>query len=190
MTEPRSRTEFSVYSFDDVSRFLRSGVADEESRQLRDSVGALALRIDDAVRLRRAPPASAGAGERNDEAAIAACAASLGQCVAQHQHFLTGLGSAWHALYEMGAYQNTLRSMRRAVDAWHEALVQRSPSEGQAYAHLEPLAWRTLGEGLLLIDMYEQGDAANSEPTAAAQTAFQHSGLLARIWRWVCAPRR
>lgn len=185
MSTLRSRTELTVHSFDDVSRFLRSGMADEESRQLRESVGALAQQIDDAVRLRRAPAASASVGDRNDEAAIAHCAARLAHCVFEHQRFLTGLGSAWHGLYEMGAYQNALRGLRRAVDVWHDALAQRSAGEGEAYAHLEPLAWRTLGEGLLLIDMYEQGSGIQSEPAAVLRVSRKSDGWLRRAARWL-----
>lgn len=185
MQAPRSRTELTVHSFDDVSRFLRSGMADEESRQLRESVGALAQQIDEAVRLRRAPAAGADPGHRSDEAAIARCAARLAQRVAEHQRFLTGLGSAWHGLYEMGAYQNALRGLRRAVNAWHNALLQRSADEGEAYAHLEPLAWRTLGEGLLLIDMYEQGGGVQSEPNSPPAALRKPAGFLERSVRWL-----
>ena len=70
-----------------------------------------------------------------------------------HQLFLTGLGSAWHSLYEFGAYQNALRELRCAVESWHKALVQRRADEGAGFDRMELLAWRTLGEGLLLIDM-------------------------------------
>ena len=58
MVASRSRSQLTVQSFGDVSRFLRSGVADEESRQLRDSIGALAQQIDDAIGTRRAAPAA------------------------------------------------------------------------------------------------------------------------------------
>ena len=37
----------SFQSFGELSRFLREGVADEDSRQLRDSLGSLADRIDE-----------------------------------------------------------------------------------------------------------------------------------------------
>ncbi len=52
---PASRTFLSqsFQSFGDISRFLREGVADEDSRQLRDSLGALSNVIEEAVRIRR-----------------------------------------------------------------------------------------------------------------------------------------
>ncbi|MCB1979764.1 MAG: hypothetical protein M9919_02200 [Burkholderiaceae bacterium] len=178
MVASRSRSQLTVQSFGDVSRFLRSGVADEESRQLRDSIGALAQQIDEAIATRRAAPA---APAMPDTPEITRQAASLVQCVREHQLFVTGMGSAWHALYEMGAYQLALRSLRQAVEAWHHALAQRSPREGPAFDRVELLAWRTLGEGLLLIDMYEQGDNLHSEPAARPPPA----SAWQRAWAWL-----
>ena len=45
--------QHTIQSFGEISRFLREGVADEDSRQLRDSLGALSMQIDEATRLRR-----------------------------------------------------------------------------------------------------------------------------------------
>ena len=47
---------------------------------------------------------------------------------------------------------------------------------------MELLAWRTLGEGLLLIDMYEQGGQAHSEPPP--REARRPQGLWARALNW------
>lgn len=157
MAASGSLSQQTIQSFADISRFLREGVADEESRQLRDSVGVLAQVIEEAVRARRAPP---------DAARITRQALALVHAVREHQLFLTGMGSAWHSLYEFGAYQSALRELRRAVEAWHKALERRSPREGGAFDRVELLAWRTLGEGMLLIDMYEQGGQSDSEPPA------------------------
>ena len=85
----------TLQSFGDISRFLREGVADEESRQLRDSLSALSTQIDEAVRIRRTS---------TDTTAITRRVLTLSHCAREHQLFLTGLGSAWHALYEFGAY--------------------------------------------------------------------------------------
>ena len=172
MAASRSLSQQTIQSFADISRFLREGVADEESRQLRDSVGTLAQAIDEAVRARRAQP---------DAARITRLALALAQAVREHQLVLTGLGSAWHALYEFGAYQNALRELRRAAEAWHKALERHSRREGGAFDHVELLAWRTLGEAMLLIDMYEQGGQSVSEspPQAAPR---QGAWMRARAW--------
>lgn len=186
MTSTRTRSQFTVQSFGDVSRFLRSGVADEDSRQFRDSIGALAQRIDDAIHVRRMVPAPGGAA---DAVEITRQAAELVKCVREHQFFVTGLGSAWHGLYEMGAYQNALHGLRRAADAWHAALVERTPKESEAFDRIELTAWRTLGEGLMLIDMYEQSESAHSEP-ADAPRILTPASRWRRVLAWLSGKRR
>lgn len=150
MPVSRSLSQHTIQSFGDISRFLREGVADEDSRQMRDSVAALAQCIDEALKARR---------ERGEAPAVTHHAQELAKSVRDHQRFITGLGSAWHSLYEFGAYQNALRALRRAAEAWLKALEHRSAREAVNFDQLELLAWRTLGEGVLLIDMYEQGDS-------------------------------
>lgn len=157
MAASRLLSQQTIQSFADISRFLREGVADEESRQLRDSVGALAQAIDEALRARRGQP---------DTVRITRLALALVQAVREHQLLLTGLGSAWHSLYEFGAYQSALRELRRAAELWHKALERRSAREGPAFDRVELLSWRTLGEAMLLIDMYEQGGQSHSEPVS------------------------
>ena len=146
MSATRPSQLLTLQSFGDISRFLREGVADEDSRQLRDSLGMLSMQIDEAVRIRRTS---------TDTAAIARHVAALSQCAREHQLFLTGLGSAWHALYEFGAYQRALRELRNAIAHWQQMLERRSARESASFDQFELLAWRTLGEALLLIDMYE-----------------------------------
>jgi hypothetical protein len=48
---------------------------------------------------------------------------------------------------------------------------------------VELLSWRTLGEGLLLIDMYEQGENVHSEPVARAQPGSAWQRALAWLRR-------
>ena len=45
--------------------------------------------------------------------------------------------------------------------------MERTPKESAAFDRIELTAWRTLGEGLMLIDMYEQSESAHSEPADA-----------------------
>jgi hypothetical protein len=166
MPAPLSSLQQTVQSFGGISRFLREGVADEDSRQLRDSLGALSMHIDEATRLRRS-----GA----DATAITGRVVELARCAREHQLFLTGLGSAWHALYEFGAYQRALRELRDTIAAWQQALERRSAREGACFRQFELLAWRTLGEALLLIDMYEHDSDTPSDLSEA---------LPPRLSRW------
>lgn len=173
MSATRPSQLLTLQSFGDISRFLREGVADEDSRQLRDSLGTLSMQIDDAVRIRRTS---------TDTAAIARHVAALSQCAREHQLFLTGLGSAWHALYEFGAYQRALRELRNAIAHWQQMLERRSSRESTSFDHFELLAWRTLGEALLLIDMYEHHGDAHSELQDSAPP--QSRSFLQKIQTW------
>ena len=169
----------TLQSFGDISRFLREGVADEDSRQLRDSLGALSTQIDEAVRARR---------DSTDTDDITRRVVALSQCAREHQLFLTGLGSAWHALYEFGAYQRALRELRNAVTQWQQALERRSSQESACFDQFELLAWRTLGEALLLIDMYEHqsdpnADLADGELPRKVSAWHRARAWLARLGR-------
>lgn len=173
-TRPSSQL-LTIQSFGDISRFLREGVADEESRQLRDSLGALSVHIDEAVRARRTS---------QDTQTITRRVAALSQCAREHQLFLTGLGSAWHALYEFGAYQRALRELRQAIANWQQMLEHRSAKERASFDQVELLAWRTLGEALLLVDMYEHQSNPQSDLPQGAEPAAQPRSALQRVRAW------
>lgn len=164
----------SLESFGDISRFLREGVADEDTREMRERVGVLAQMIDEVVKIRRAS---------QEAGTITRQASALVRAVREHLRFLTGLGSAWHALYEFGAYQNALQELRRAADIWLKTLEQHSSREGAAFERVELLAWRTLGEGVLLIDMYTQGSSSQFNDLPASAPPSQPS-VWFRIGAW------
>ena len=180
-TMPATRPSqlLTLQSFGDISRFLREGVADEDSRQLRDSLGVLSTQIDEAVRTRRTS---------TDTTEITRRVVALSHSAREHQLFLTGLGSAWHALYEFGAYQRALRELRNAIADWQSMLEQRSTKESASFDQFELLAWRTLGEALLLIDMYEH----QSNPASDLQDMPPPRKLsaLQRILAWFRGGRR
>ena len=167
----------TLQSFGDISRFLREGVADEDSRQLRDSLGALSTQIDEAVRTRRTSI---------DTADIMRRVVTLSHCAREHQLFLTGLGSAWHALYEFDAYQRALWELRNAITDWQQMLERRSTRESASFDQFELLAWRTLGEALLLIDMYEHQSDPSSDLLDEAPPRKLSALQRARTWlrRW------
>lgn len=165
----------TLQSFGDISRFLREGVVDEESGQLRESLGHLSAQIEKTVRARR---------EAVDPPTLVKHAQQLGQAVRDHLRFLTGLGSGWHALYELGVYQQALRELLKAVQAWQQALEKHSSGESDLFRRCEMLAWRTLGEALLLIDMYEhRGDAPNTDQEGGGVP--QRLSLLDRLSAWL-----
>ncbi|SFD85534.1 hypothetical protein [Paracidovorax konjaci] len=155
MAITRTQLPTSLQTFGDISRLLREGVADEDSRQFRDALTALSGLVEKALQTRRAP------GAHPD--AVLQCAGQLLEEAREHQRFLTGLGSAWHALYEFAAYENAMRQLVRTTLAWQQALQRRSRNEAQCFQAFESHAWRALGEAVLVIDMYEQGGMGTSE---------------------------
>ncbi|GAB3357323.1 MULTISPECIES: hypothetical protein [Giesbergeria] len=181
MSGPLTEASQTAQSFADISYLLRECVADEELRLLRDSVSALAKALDVAVGARR---------RRRESTAIARRAAALAQELRHHQAFVGHLGAAWKTMYEWSSYQRALRELAQAVQRWREALAQRSSGEGIAFDQMEQLAWRTLGEGLLLLDMYQQGLglllAGSSEaPLSAPSTpASWWQGVLRHWQHW------
>ena len=174
MPATRPSQTLTFQSFGDVSRFLREGVADEDSRQLRESLSVLAQQIDEAVRTRRAS---------KDTADITHCVVTLGHTAREQQLLLTGLGSAWHTLYEFGAYQRALRDLRNAITDWRQTLERRSAQEAACFDQFELLAWRTLGEALLLVDIYEhQSDP--SDDVVEGPSPSRNVLALQRVRAW------
>ena len=76
---------------------------------------------------------------------------------------------------------SALRELRNAIARWQQMLERRSSQEKASFDQFELLAWRTLGEALLLIDMYEHQSEPQSElpePPARKGSAWQR----ARAW--------
>ncbi|WP_051602959.1 hypothetical protein [Simplicispira psychrophila] len=155
------------------SRFGRDFRAEEELQQWRTSLGALAQCIENALQARRL---------RRDAAHITRCAVALWQGVRQHQFFLTGLDSAWHTLYSFDAYQNAQQELSGAVQDWRQALEERSLREGDCFDRVELLAWRTLGEGVLLVDIYQHGNGPLSEAPPVPLGRSSAAWLRLRAW--------
>ncbi|AVP56955.1 hypothetical protein [Pulveribacter suum] len=166
----------SLHSFAAVSQFLSEGAAHEDTRLLREHLATLSGQIEQATQARRS---------RHEPAAIERQLALLARSAHQHQLLLTGMGSAWHALYEFGAYQRALRELRGALERWRQALAARDAvAETERFGDFERLAWRTLGEALLVMDIYvHQGAGALPAHSTAPQPRGKR--LLARLRRWL-----
>ena len=136
------RTNFpGPNSFGELSNFLRGAMADEESHQnlaLHAEAAVAGLRLD-----RRRPHA-------------APLLMDMLTVLRGHRNLVAGLGLAWRGLYEYAAYVQALNHFRTLIGQW---LLQAGPWEEQLDVTAEDfalVAWRTLGDGMLLIDMYEQ----------------------------------
>ena len=158
--------------FGENSHLWLDALADEELQQWRASLSVLAERVESVIQARH----QAGMAETTIDAADA-----LLRGVRQHQFFLTGLESAWHALYSFDAYQNAQTELSVAVLDWRQALEDGSSTENACFQRLELLAWRSLGEGLLLVDIYQHGNGPLSEVPPA------RLGCCSAAWRWLRA---
>jgi hypothetical protein len=171
------RTNFpSLNTFGEISNFLRGAMADEESRMFSESMQNLALHTEAAV-----------AGLRLDRrrAHAAPLLMDLLTALRDHRNLVAGLGLAWRGLYEYSAYLQALNHFRILVGQW---LLQVAPWGDQLDVTAEDfglVAWRTLGEGMLLIDMYEQlvaGDGALvSRPGSLEEPQAEERG--SQWWR-------
>jgi hypothetical protein len=137
----------SIDTFDGLSNFLRQAVADEDSRIFSESMTELAARVENVLSgLRR--------DRRRD--AIAPALMDLLTVLRDHRNFVVNLSLAWRGLYEYAGYLNALNNFRVLIGQW---LLDVEPWGDRLTVTPEDfalVAWRTLGEGMLLIDMYER----------------------------------
>lgn len=158
----------SFQSFGEYSQFLRSAVADEESLQVGESLQALAVQIESLVAMLQQR------GEERPSLALALI--NLVGDLRTHRAMLLALSADWHCYYEFDAHFAALNHFRILVTQW--AMDAAPPRHGvPALADFDLAAWRVLGAGSLLLDVYEQ---------ARARSAVQDEERVApTVWgRW------
>jgi hypothetical protein len=137
----------SINTFGELSNFLRSAIADEDSRIFSESMERMAAHAEavaTCLRLTR------------DREQIAPLLMDLLTVLREHRAQVVGLGLAWRGLYEYAGYLQALNNFRVLIGQW---LLQASPWDDELAVSAEDVqlvVWRTMGEGMLLIDMYEQ----------------------------------
>ena len=151
----------SIHTFGELSQFLRGAVADEDSRNFSESMGHLASHIEAIV-----------AGLRLDRRreVIAPQLVDLLTVLRGHRQMVLGLSLPWRGLYEYAGYLQALNNLRVLIGQWLLDGGPRSKELPLSAEDFELVAWRTLGEGMLLIDMYEQwtaGEFKDTEPSDA-----------------------
>lgn len=164
----------SIQTFGELSHFLRGSVADEDCRQFSESMGTLATHIEAivaALRLSRA------------RASVAPLLMDLLTVLRGHRALVVGLGLAWRGLYEYAAYLQALNNFRVLIGQWLLDGGSHSEMLGLSADDFELVAWRTLGEGMLLIDMYEQL-ATRSAPEESAMAALEEPRVERAMAWW------
>lgn len=162
----------SIHSFGELSNFLRGSVADEDSRQLSESMSQLSIHIEAVI---------AGLRLNRVRSSVAPMLVDLLTVLRNHRNLVVNLGLTWRGLYEYAAYLQALNNFRVLIGQWLLDGGPRSTELLLSAEDFELVAWRTLGEGMLLVDMYEQlcgpdpGDSQEplSTPEPQVQRAIQ-----------------
>jgi hypothetical protein len=165
----------SINTFGELSDFLRTAIADEESLLFSESMGQLARQAEVVV-----------AGLRVSRHADVASELLMDMLTVlrEHRTLVVNLGLGWRGLYEYAAYLQALNNFRVLIGQW---LLRAAPWEDLVDVSAEDfelVAWRTMGEGMLLVDMYEQwlqrgpacGPGSDLGPLRATQ--------VARVLQW------
>jgi hypothetical protein len=137
----------SANTFGEFSNFLRSALADEDSRLFSDSISEVAMHAEAVVAALRL--------DRHRDS-LAPLMMDMLTVLRDHRALVVNLGLAWRGLYEYAAYLQALNNFRVLIGQW---LLHTSPWDDDLTVTAEEfalVAWRTMGEGMLLVDMYEQ----------------------------------
>jgi hypothetical protein len=143
-----------INSFIELGNFLRGSVADADSRRLSDSMSELSVHIEAIIAALRQ------GGVRSTTAPLLV---DLITVLRGHRMLVVQLGLGWRGLYEYAAYLQALNNFRVLIGQWLLDGGPRSTELHLSAEDFELVAWRTLGEGMLLIDMYEQSLARDQD---------------------------
>jgi hypothetical protein len=143
-------TSSTAQSFGQYSQFMRSAVADEESLQVGESLQALAVQIETLSGLLQQV--------ESEPERLATALIDLVGDLRTHRTLLLGVGVDWHRFFEFDAHFAALNQFRILVTQW--AMEAAPPKRSvPSQTDFELAAWRVLGEGSMLLDVYEQSKA-------------------------------
>jgi hypothetical protein len=100
-----------------------------------------------------------------------------------HRNLVVNLGLPWRGLYEYAAYLQALNNFRVLIGQWLLAGGPRSIELQLTAEDFELVAWRTLGDGMLMIDMYEQWLAGEKLDTASGSLPEPQVQRAVQWWK-------
>ena len=153
----------SSRSFGDFSEFLRASVADEESLQMGESLQGLSAQIEAITEAWRLP--------HPDGTWLAPGLLALLEALREHHRMLLDLNRDWERFLEFKAHLASLNQFRTHVTQW-ASVVQVSGAQPPSLSEFDVSAWRMLGAGALLLDVYEQSSNAQASEAAAPSSAW------------------
>ncbi len=135
-----------IRDFAEFGAALRGMSDDAETHRLSDGMGELSVAIEKVGK-------ALSSHERG--ATVGPLLIDLLTALRKHRQLVVGLSEIWRGMYEYAAYLAALNNFRVLVGQW---LVERNISGDNEVVidDFEMIGWRTLGEGLMLIDTYEQ----------------------------------
>jgi hypothetical protein len=135
-----------IRDFAEFGQALRSMSNDAETHKLSDGMGDLSAAIEKVGK-------ALSSNERG--AIVGPLLIDLLSALRKHRQLVVALSESWRTLYEYAAYLAALNNFRVLVGQW---LVERNISgDNQVVIEdFEMIGWRTLGEGLMMIDIHEQ----------------------------------
>jgi hypothetical protein len=150
---------------------LRSMASDAESIRLSDGMGELSSAIESVGN---------ALSTHQSGAMIGPLLVDLLTALRKHRQLVVTLSESWRVLYEYASYLAALNNFRVLIGQW---LVERNISGNNQVVidDFEMIGWRTLGEGLMMIDIHEQGRAQAQEDTGMAPI---DESRLARAKQW------
>lgn len=154
----RRQSQFgSIHTFGDLGDYLRQAIDDEDAHQLSESMAQVAARADEVV------VALAASRKR---VRVAPALIDLMTALREHRTMVLGLGLGWRGLYEYAGYLQSLNNFRILIGEWLLHTPAWDDEVGATAQDVRQVAWRTLGDGMLLLEMYEQWlqHGGDSEP--------------------------
>jgi hypothetical protein len=157
--------------FAEFGQALRSMASDAESIRLSDGMGELSAAIESVGR---------ALSTHQRGAQVGPLLVDLLTALRKHRQLVVGLSETWRILYEYAAYLAALNNFRVLIGQW---LVERNISGDNQVVidDFEMIGWRTLGEGLMMIDMHEQ---ARSQMQQESGMVPMDESRLARAKQW------
>ena len=147
----------SLRSYGEYSAILRAAVADEESLQMGESLHILSGQIEALTEAWRLP--------HEDASWLAPYFLDLLDTLRDHHAMVLDLNRDWDRYLEFKAHMSAMNQFRSQLTQW--AQVVRLPgAQAPLQADFDVSAWRLLGAGALLLDVYEQSDKVDAESEA------------------------
>ncbi len=153
----------SPHTFGQYSEILRAAVADEESLQMGESLLHLSHQIETVTEAWRLP--------HTDATWLAPHFLALLDTLREHHAVVLDLSRDWDRFLEFKAHMAAVNQFRSQLGQWVQEV--RLPGEQtRLQSDFDVSAWRVLGAGALLLDVYEQSNRQPETPTEVPNSAW------------------